>query len=350
MLDYGIHFGLDEDTYHSEPCLSASGLKTLLVSAKDFWDKSWMNPEPPEEKEKAHLDFGKAVHSYILEPETIGKYVTEFTGDDDSIKTVDDMKKWLNGNAIKFKSAAKKADLMQMIMDADPEAPIFDLQQRDYNLANADKFMLPQEDYDKLEIMEQLVSEEKDFLQYFQDGMAEVSFIWECPVTGVRMKSRFDYLALHMADLKTFSRKSGKPIDKVVKDEFLNYRYDIQWYTYSLARDIVYQAIKEGRYKAHGDHNPEWLEYLISNSNDRFAFGFIESSRPFNARVLEIEKWRVPGKEPNMLFEKAENSYLEAIKKFEHCMKVFGPDKPWRDEKIILQMTDKDVPMYFFEN
>jgi len=350
MTDYGIHFGLDEDEYHSVPCMSASGIKKILISAKDFWDESWMNPDKPVQEKKACLDFGKAVHSFVLEPETIGKYAPEFKGNEDSLKTVADMKEWLDSNAIAYKSSDAKPKLTSTILAADPDAPIFERQQVAYNLKNSDKTLLPPNDFDKLSLMEKLISQEKDFLQYFEGGVSEVSFFVKCPFTGIKIKSRFDYLSLHMSDLKTFSRKSRAPLKILAKNEFLYNRYDIQWFTYMMARDEAFKSIKNGQSQVFGDVNREWVDYLIDNSNDRFAFGFIESSRPYNTFKLEMEKWRVPGEETNMLYNHAQDSYEKGVRKFVYYMDKYGPNTPWPEEDNYLKLTDKDVPLYFFEN
>lgn len=349
-LEYGIHFNLSEEDYFSEPCLSTSALKELLVSAKDFWDNSWMNPDRPVREQKNHLDFGKAVHSYILEPDTIGKYAPSFTAPAGCLKTVDDLKKWLDGKEEKYKSSAPKGDLVSLVLQVDPEAPIYESLEKKYYQKNTGKQFLPAEDYEKLGIMKKLIDSEERFLEIFQDGVPEVSFVFECPITGIKMRTRLDYLALHIADLKTFSKKSKQPIDEIVKAAFRYERYDIQFFTYDLSRTIVFENVKAKRYGVFGEHDPKWLQYVMENYNDSFYFGFIESSRPYNVRVLDVERWRKLDEEHNMLYMKAEGSYEEAVRKFVYCMETFGPNTPWRDEDIVVKMGDKDLPLYFLES
>ena len=48
MLEDGIYFDLDEDQYHAEERLSASGICNMLVSPPTFWANSWLNPDKDE--------------------------------------------------------------------------------------------------------------------------------------------------------------------------------------------------------------------------------------------------------------------------------------------------------------
>lgn len=349
-LEYGIHFNVPEEIYFAEECLSTSALKKLIISRKDFWDDSWMNPNRPEQERKDHLDFGKATHSYILEPETIGKYAPSFSPPPGCLKTVEDLKKYLDSKGEKYKSSAPKAELIQLAYKVDPNAPVYEALEKKYYEANPGKSFLPAEDYGKLAVMKQLVDTEEQFLEIFQGGMPEVTLVFQCPITGLKVKTRLDYLALHIADLKTFSKKSKQSIDEIVKAAFRYERYDIQFFIYDLARTIVFENIKAGRYGVYGEHNPEWLRYIMDNYNSSFYFGFIESSRPFNVRVLDVERWRKLDEEHNMLYMKAESSYEEGMKDFVHCMKTFGPNVPWRDDNIRISMGDKDLPLYFLES
>lgn len=64
----GIYFGMPEDEYHAIPALSASGLKKLSASSMDFWANSWLNLDR-EERQNQFLDYGKAIHAFVLEGE-----------------------------------------------------------------------------------------------------------------------------------------------------------------------------------------------------------------------------------------------------------------------------------------
>lgn len=79
----GIYFGMPEEEYHAVPALSASGLKKLSASSMDFWANSWMNLDR-EERESAFLDYGKAVHAFVLEGEQayLSRYALELDSND----------------------------------------------------------------------------------------------------------------------------------------------------------------------------------------------------------------------------------------------------------------------------
>ena len=88
----GIYFGMPEEEYHAIPALSASGLKKLSASSMDFWANSWLNLDR-EESESAYLDYGKAVHAFVLEGEEayLSRYALELDADDfDNVITSSD--------------------------------------------------------------------------------------------------------------------------------------------------------------------------------------------------------------------------------------------------------------------
>jgi hypothetical protein len=64
----GIYFGLDEETYHAIPAGSTSALKKLAISSMDCWAASSLNLDRVE-AQKPYLDYGKAIHAFVLEGE-----------------------------------------------------------------------------------------------------------------------------------------------------------------------------------------------------------------------------------------------------------------------------------------
>jgi hypothetical protein len=68
----GAYPNITNEQYHRTeicpaPSISASGLKTLLrKSPRHYWFDSCLNPNRPEEKDKAHFRIGKAIHDVLL--------------------------------------------------------------------------------------------------------------------------------------------------------------------------------------------------------------------------------------------------------------------------------------------
>lgn len=63
----GVYLHLDEDIYHAQHRLSASGVGKLMQSEADFWAASWMNPKHDDTPTEA-MRLGRAFHSAKLEP------------------------------------------------------------------------------------------------------------------------------------------------------------------------------------------------------------------------------------------------------------------------------------------
>lgn len=64
----GIYFGMPEEQYHSIPACSTSALKKLSISMMDCWASSSLNLDRTE-IQKPYLDYGKAIHAFVLEGE-----------------------------------------------------------------------------------------------------------------------------------------------------------------------------------------------------------------------------------------------------------------------------------------
>ena len=54
----GIYFGMPDSEYHADPSLSNSGIKSLLVSALDFWTESPINPDWEDRETPAARECG----------------------------------------------------------------------------------------------------------------------------------------------------------------------------------------------------------------------------------------------------------------------------------------------------
>jgi len=64
----GIYFAMPEEKYHAIPAASTSHLKELAVSSMNAWASSWLNLDRIEREEK-FFNYGKAIHSFILDGE-----------------------------------------------------------------------------------------------------------------------------------------------------------------------------------------------------------------------------------------------------------------------------------------
>lgn len=74
----GIYFGMPEEQYHSIPACSTSALKKLSISTMDCWASSSLNLDRSE-IQKPYLDYGKAIHAFVLEGED--EYLSRYAVD-----------------------------------------------------------------------------------------------------------------------------------------------------------------------------------------------------------------------------------------------------------------------------
>lgn len=74
----GIYFGMPEEQYHAIPACSTSALKKLSISTMDCWAGSSLNLDRTE-IQKPYLDYGKAIHAFVLEGED--EYLSRYAVD-----------------------------------------------------------------------------------------------------------------------------------------------------------------------------------------------------------------------------------------------------------------------------
>lgn len=72
IIEPGIYLDLPEAEYHAAEGLSCSGIKHLTVSKLNYWHKN-LDPDKEPEEDTGARRFGKAVHSFALEPERFNR-------------------------------------------------------------------------------------------------------------------------------------------------------------------------------------------------------------------------------------------------------------------------------------
>jgi exodeoxyribonuclease VIII len=233
-LEPGAYYGVPEEVYHSLPFISSSYLKRFKDCPADALI--------PVEKTD-HMELGSALHCYTLEGQGVfeQRYATMFVSD-------------LSKNSNDYR---KKAE--------------------EFKSANAGKIILPSHT-NKVPTMDvikgvhgSLQAHPAAFKLLSQEGMTEVTLIWDDPITGLRCKARLDFFSEGIiADLKK--------TDDVQKfrNAIVSYNYDIQaaWYlTGAKACDLqaekfVFIAMEaKAPYKvASGTLSEKWVEYGLKES------------------------------------------------------------------------------------
>lgn len=268
-LNPGLYLGLPEDDYHSDPAISYSNMKSLLVSPGEYWASSVHNPNRAEKQETDPMAIGKKYHCLLLEPDEFYKRYRVTPGDE-----------WKAGDT---RQICARSEYQQMLA------------------AREAVRALPEGD--------QLLN-----LKY---GYPEVTVVWDDVETGVRCRSRQDFFCWEWSvDYKTIeSIEEGK-----IKYSFNRYRYDIQHAHYHEGRKQVREMLKAGTAHYYGDFSDEFIDKFEGQSEDFFIFLFQKKKEPYTAVPLHLcdDSIRIGGEARS----KALKIYCENVQ--EHGLKT-----PW---------------------
>jgi hypothetical protein len=314
--------------YEKMPGLSYSAMKDLAVSPYRYW--YWhLNPNRPERKESAEMRFGTALHCAVLEPNEFDRrYCREVDEDDfpDCLVTCEDLRDFLKSKAVKF-TARTKAELIGLVQAVDPNAPILDVLRERDEQENAGKVRLSREDWYRARQCADSLRSEPKLRAILQDGQSEVVLQAIDPETKVPLKARLDWVTPTVTlDLKTFSQKHGKSIDKSVANAIFYEQYYLQAYFYSHLRALV-----SGNAKISGAQTAP--EYIMA---------FVESEEPHEVRIRSLLP-KSAG-QVNVYWQTARFECRELLRTWADCMDRFGGSKPWRDPRSIDPLADTEIP------
>ncbi|MCP4900074.1 MAG: hypothetical protein GY906_24150 [bacterium] len=350
MLDDGLFFDLDEAWYHAEPRLSNSGIKWLMVSTLDFWIRSWLNPNRPEDEDTEPKRIGKAYHRRIVEGRALFEksYAPKLDISDYGhvLRTSEEIKAALQDKDLP--RTGNKAQLIKRLREADPSVPLWSSIEAAYKESNAGKEFLDRDLMDRIEIAAAMVEKHPTVSKCFQGGYPEVSILWTDEETGVKMKARLDYLkAQAIIDLKTYSNVYDRPIDRAISTAMANGRYHIQAAIYSHAVERAKEMVHDGKIVCcQNDVDDRWLKQFVNHphaESEPHTFVFVFQQQGIapvaRAKIMPREMttmdigWRVA---------------QEQMQIFAQCQKKFGAD-PWIDETPIESFDDESFPNYMTE-
>lgn len=253
----GIYFNLDEQAYHSDPALSHSGMRNILIHPYHYWYHSPLNPNRTFKVTDAML-FGKMCHMYLLQEDQFFKtYNVPGMG-------------YLPG-----KKAITRAD------------------------------------FAKIEEAVQMIKDEPEAYAYFQNGFAEVSVVWICSRTGMRLKMRVDYLrTFGIIDLKRSREIEDNPLGWVIA----NHGYDLQSEFYQEGLREIRIMLRAKTAKVYGCQDRTWLNKFVKSNENGFVFFFQRSVEPYVFRVIEFEE--DVAENARMRIDCAKDRYVENITKY----------------------------------
>lgn len=354
----GIYFGLPFEDYKAEPRLSSSLVLPLLRSPTDFWARSWMNPEPPDEETDAK-DLGTAYHVRVVEgKEAFLDMYARALDLDDAIEehgdvllvTVEDIKNQLRVYGQKL--SGKKQELADRLIVCDPEALIWDRLLEDHAIANAGKKLLKSNLMAQIELAAAHIEHHPQLKDVFRDGMPEVSIFWhdeiELPsgeVVSVPMKARLDYLKDTIyADLKSFSHQRVESIEISIYAAMAARKYHIQGAIYYAASDRCAEFIRDGKVTVVSGAEPSeaWLASVVKHTAERNMLFVFQQTGPapvakgiFFQRTLSAR-------------DAGERVWRLAMEMFVENQRIYG-DKIWVTILPVEYMEDEKFPQRTYD-
>lgn len=346
VMEPGVYFGLDEDTYHRAFALSASGIKHLRVTALDFWARSPLNPRLDEVlEEEGDSDarmIGRAYDTRIVSGAQAFRaaYAPSIHPDDypNCLRTVDDLKGFLRERGLK--ATGNKSPLIEMAIAADPTVQIWDIIKESYEAEHEGKEFFPHKLLTKIEIAAAMIEKHPMLSKAFSGGAPQVSVFWVDKTHGVPCKIRTDYLkASAIVDLKSFANMMGKPLEVAIPREIASRKYHVQGAMYDEGVSQIADFIKQER--VFGNADPALIAALARNAPKTFLFVFQMKGPAPVARGITLPR-------EGMLFRVGQSEIETAKQTFRTNWEKYGTD-PWVDDTPITALDDAAVPPWALE-
>jgi hypothetical protein len=308
---------MSESEYRAIPALSQSGMKDLAVSPYRFWYLN-INPNRPERKETPEMQFGSAMHCAVLQPKDFQKrYACEVDAPKDCLETMDDLRAFIRSKGATPKGT-KKAEAIAQVQSIEPEAPILDVLKAAHLKTHAGKVILSRSDWQRVNRATNSLRSEPRVEEILSVGEPEVPLFVDDPDTGVPLKGRLDWLRPKLIlDLKSFTQKRDKSIDKSITDAIFYEGYYRQAYFYSKLRG--------------------WPETWDGD----FVIAFVESEEPHEVRLRSLRPKSFGN--VNLYWQKALLETRALIRSYADCLKEFG-GRPWRYAQDINPLVDEEMP------
>ena len=345
-IPYGVHFGMPSAEYHADPGLSQSGIKKLMVSPLTFWSGSGMNPDRVDIDETPAMAMGTAVHKRILEGLAAWDAEYDVAPDKSNFPEAIDGSKNLEEvcrqNGLKVTGTIP--ELCCRILSHDPTAILWpDIMGR-FKAASEGKKILKPGDGIVVNRIAQAVEANEAARMAFLGGFPEVSIFWPDAKTGVRMKSRVDYLKSKVAnDLKTYTNTKNLPLERAIAHYAATYHLHIQAVMYLRAAQAAKIMIRRGMVYGISAQN-KVVRAFSDNKITRFFFIFVETGDVNNVVIREFIKLGDGGNE-TQLYQAGTKALDENIALFQSLTNRFGT-APWNVKHEIRPFMDEEFPAW----
>jgi len=347
----GIYFNMPEEQYFSLDRLSASGIKTLMISALQFYAENF-DPMYTRRTSGA-MNGGKVYHKRILEGVNAFKesYVIQLekAACPDALDSQEELKNYCRSNDLAV--GGTKAILTDRIIESDPEMKdkIFSLIQEAHKKEYFNQEHISSAVYNEVKKSAGIL-EESNLGEYFQGGFPEVVLLWTCPNTGVKCKARLDYLKPEtLTDLKTFSNSKRKSISVCVNQAIAFESYNVQATHYMNGLKAIKKMIGSGDIYSNCAFNKEKTNFLdsLAKNEQNFVFVFQESGQVNNCIAKEFAQ--ITHGMDNEYWGFTQEIINNMTVKYERFMNSHGKNNPWIEQREIDILDDSDFPMWMFQ-
>lgn len=344
ITESGVYFDMDEETYHADASLSASGIKDLRVSPLTYWVKSPLNPNQVNKASQAMAN-GKALHTRVIEgPEAFAeRYAVIPEKPEGALDGGAELKE--RCGELELKKSGSIAELCARIQEADPKAILWPDIIGEFNETNEGKIILkPEQAYD-IEFPAQIIARHPTASKAFTGGFPEVSIFWRDEETGVPLKCRVDFLKTKaVVELKSFSNPFDKPLDVAIAHAIANRRYYVDA---AVRLEGVEQAKKMIRAKKINNcPDDAWVKAFIECPGHTFVFVFLEQGDCPNIRVREFRRTVREGGDENLYWQTASTTFRWGVKLWNEHFKHFGAEVPWLNIEPMTPFSDEEFPMW----
>jgi len=196
----GVFKNLSNEDYHADrSAISRTGLWEFRKAPAKYWN-SYLNPDCPPKKDTPDMAFGRAFHTFVLEPHLFDDH---YCVQDLVLPEIE--KKPLKGD-LQLKYGKERGHELY------EEAKRLEFQQKELRNRLIAEFATKSEGTElitvdqmaTLQLMKQSVLNHPEASQLISGGAVEHSLFWEDPHTGVKCKTRPDIWFDNMTvDLKT---------------------------------------------------------------------------------------------------------------------------------------------------
>jgi hypothetical protein len=150
-----------------------------------------------------------------------------------------------------------------------------------------------------------------DIYSYFSSGFPEVSIVYICPTSGIRIKIRIDWL-------RTFGGIDFKR-DKSIEDSSLGWSiaefgYDLQSELYMEGMREIKSLLRKKRALVHNCPDPAWLKRFIDEEDCMFEFIFQRTVAPYVFKKLYFDQEIADN--ARLCIQRAKDCYADNIGKY----------------------------------